>query len=542
MNIDLWESAGELWARWGRGCAVVQQNWRFSGETPAADSPAVLFYADASDKYSLDAENFEKFLRCSELDTLGLRFGSGGTLENMVVVEASANQYQGIRKAMIKKFLRAVTCCLAVSPTPGVSIFPAFIAPNLSAYAVAEVQEAAEEVGNYCRESEVLKQLRITVHTDDLFLAENGMQRLAKLLCEQAPEGAVGSNHYLFAQALNLYRCILPSSSGKTQPKGPDVPSPESIVVPAPEAKSANKNIRARVKKLLQKLFDDGALSANACPLLCQKEFCLKHFGLPSALLQKTEGNKVTSPSYHPACHVTYSGKTYALLLTIPKSASEAVFRWAEEARSNSPRDIAGATRELYDFLLQAIRNGTDEACLLSNLCNKSFCKKQLDLPTPLLCRKNNTPKPGETYSQEYSIRGKKSEFLLLINPPEETSARLKKVLNEWTLSKPAATEKRTVPVTGPMVKKADVLEPISTLLLQAGPTRVQCLLDAAFCSRTFRTPHAVLCLRDGMPRQLSSLYYKENIEPAGSVVRLYARLTSQSRDLLVSWLQGAPF
>ena len=51
MNIDLWESAGELWARWGRGCIMVQQNWRFVGETPAADSPAALFYADVSEKF-----------------------------------------------------------------------------------------------------------------------------------------------------------------------------------------------------------------------------------------------------------------------------------------------------------------------------------------------------------------------------------------------------------------------------------------------------------------------------------------------------------
>lgn len=536
MNIDLWESAGELWARWGRGCIMVQQNWRFVGETPAADSPAALFYADVSEKFPLDAESFEKFLRCSELDALGLGFGAGGMLEKMAAVETSANQYQGIRKAMIKKFLRAVTCCLAVAPAPGISISPAFIAPNLSAYAVAEVQEAAHEVEKLCGESEVLKRLRIKVHIADLFLAENGVRHLVKLLCEKAPEGAVGSNYYLFSQALNLCRCILPPEPAKTQTKGADVPRPNAVALPSPETKSANKSIRNKVKKTLQKLFDDGTLSSSTCSLLCQQEYCMKRFGLSQALLQKSVDGKVTSQGYHPACKVDCSGKSYALLLIIPRAASEAVLRWAAEEQRQVSHD---ATRLLHDFLSQALHNEADRAFLLSSLCNGSYCKKQLELSMPLLWRKKNTPQPEGTYSQEFTISGKKSEFLLLLNPPEGTLSRLKKTFREWTASKHPHVEEQPAPAVGTTLKKADVLGALRPLLQQSDPARVHSLLDAAFCSGTFRTPHSVLRLRDTMERHLSCLYYKDDIELKDSVVRLYARLTPQSRDLLVSWLQG---
>ena len=157
----------------------------------------------------------------------------------------------------------------------------------------------------------------------------------------------------------------------------------------------------------------------------------------------------------------------------------------------------------------------------------------------PLLWRKKNTPQPEGTYSQEFPIRGKKSEFLLLLNPPEGTLSRLKKTFREWTASKHPHVEEQPAPAVGPTLKKADVLGALRPLLQQSDPARVHSLLDAAFCSGTFRTPHSVLRLRDTMERHLSCLYYKDNIDLKDSVVRLYARLTPQSRDLLVSWLQG---
>lgn len=49
------------------------------------------------------------------------------------------------------------------------------------------------------------------------------------------------------------------------------------------------------------------------------------------------------------------------------------------------------------------------------------------------------------------------------------------------------------------MVKKADVLEPISTLLLQAGPTRVQSLPDAAQRRTNSLHRKILLDLTDGM-------------------------------------------
>ena len=537
MNIDLWESAAALWVGWCRGCTIVQQNWRFTGEIPQADSLVARFYADADAAYSLDAESFEQFVHSSELDALGLLFHADGVVREMVVAEASANQYPSIHKAMLKKFLRAVVCCLAVAPAAGMSITLAFIGPNLSDYAVAELRKAAKAVHDFCEKHEGLVAAGIHVRVSDLFLGDEGMRGLAELLCSKAPAGGVGNKSNPFAQALNLYRCCRPN----TEMKLPPIESPSTAKKsPTPTAKNATptptpKAIRNAVRRRLSALRSDGLLSQAVRSNLCQTAFCRKKFGSKNPILRDVRtisGAPKLAQLYNATCKLPETD--LAVLLDIPMEVADAVNRWADALIAAVPEKHRALYRELTEKL--ALR---ENAPALGRFCNPAYCAQHLRLPAALL--KRNTPKARSEgiYETNAILLVHRNEYLMLRELPEELLPRLRELLHP---APTAAEQAEPTPAEPPKpTTKASVSDMLRPLLQACSLGRVRLLCDADFCRDGFGVSHPILKASADIPGPRSCLYYKEKYLLHGTEFRLYAHLTEKVCALLSAYLRGEP-
>lgn len=546
MNIDLWESAAVLWAGWLRGCTIVQQNWRFPGEIPPPDSLAARFYAEADAAYALDAESFEQFLNSSELDVLGLCLHEDGRIREMVVAEASANQYPSIHKTMLKKFLRAVVCCLSVAPASGMSITLSFIGPNLSDYAIAEVQKAAKLVLDFCEKHEGLLQAGIRVQVGALFLGAMGMWALSELLCIHAPKGGVGNRSNPFAQALNLYRCCH-EGRGKTLPASepedipPPVPSPDPAAeepsAPAAEQEPPSRStkvIRNEIRRHLKALSDEGLLTRNVCDNLCSPDFCRKEFGLYHPLLRdigEISGDSEAAQLYNAMCRIEETG--FAVLLNIPQEAADAVLRWADARCTTVPE----LRKELYRELTKALADERD-LTLCSNLCNPLYCSKHLQLEESLLKPDTLKARSMGIYDPSVMLRVRQKEYLILIDLPGDILSRLQPLLHP----NPSVDEQAEfTPDENPKpTTKAAVFASIKPMLTECHD--IQTLCDVDICRSFFGVSHPILCPADEIQGSQSCLYYKERLLLHGAEFRLYSRLTENACSFLVSYLSSKPF